>query len=493
MAVNNKFFFLPLFLLLLMVIAGCGGSSNLIAGPPQGQFTNASLNGTYTFTATGTNSGGFFTLAGSLQANGSGMITGGVEDINSPGTGVIRTNVAITGTYTVRADGRTMASLIPAASSGLNTINLDFVLLSSQSGLLVRFDNAATASGTIDLQNSGAFSNGALAGPFAFNLSGIDGSGFPLGTAGAVTTDASGSITAGVQDFNDNGGISTNLAINPAAGAMSNPSTGRGTITIATSFGTLDFAFYVISANQLKFISTDASPVLAGDAFRQQGPFSNASVSGPFVLTLAGSIGGGPFVAGAVITSDGAGNITSGTEDLNRNGAVNQNVSVTGTYSIAANGRGTLTTNSNIGTANFAAYPSTGGVQLLELDAVATGSATAQPAGPFSTGTINGTYGLNLSGVNLNAATQFDSIAQFTADGTGHLKGTLDLNNSGALSAGLALNGTYTLAANGRGTATLNAANNTLNLAFYAAGGSRIVFIEVDNVDPAVGAFTQQQ
>jgi hypothetical protein len=54
------------------------------------------------------------------------------------------------------------------------------------------------------------------------------------------------------------------------------------------------------------------------------------------------------------------------------------------------------------------------------------------------------------------------------------------------LSAGLALNGTYTLAANGRGTAILNAVNNTLNLAFYAAGGSRIVFIEVDNVDPAV-------
>src|SRR5258708_3878302 len=174
MSADKKFFLFPLFLFFLFVIAGCGGSSNLIAGPPQGQFTNASLSGAYAFTATGTNSGGFFTLAGSLQANGSGMITGGVEDINSPGTGVIRTNVAITGTYTVRADGRTMASLVPAAGSGLNTINLDFVLLSGQSGLLVRFDNAATASGTIDLQNSGAFSNSTLAGAFAFNLSGID-------------------------------------------------------------------------------------------------------------------------------------------------------------------------------------------------------------------------------------------------------------------------------------------------------------------------------
>jgi hypothetical protein len=307
-----------------------------------------------------------------------------------------------------------------------------------------------------------------------------------------MTTDASGNITTGVQDVNDGGGISTNLAISAAAGAVSNPSTGRGTVAITTSLGTLNFAFYVISANQLKIIETDISPVVSGDAFRQQGPFSNASAAGPFVLSLSGSIGGGPYVAGAVITSDGAGAITSGTEDLNRNGFVNQNVGVTGIYSIAANGRGTLTTNSGIGTASFAIYPSTGGVQFLELDAVANGIAFAQSAGPFSNGSLNAKYGFNLSGINLNFLTEFDAIAQFTADGSGHLTGTLDLNNSGTLSFGLSLTGTYNVAANGRGTATLTTANSTLNLVFYTAGGSRAVFIEVDNVDPALGTFVQQ-
>ena len=488
----KPFFRWVLFLTSVAVLAGCGGGNNQIAPPAQGNFTNASLSGSYAFAVTGTNSGGFFALAGSLQANGSGTITGGAEDINSPGTAVVRTNVGITGTYTVRADGRTTATLIPAAGSGLNNIVLDFVLLSSQSGLVVRFDNAATASGTIDLQNSGAFSNSALAGSLAFNLSGVDGSGLSLGTAGAITTDTSGNITSGVQDVNDNGTVSSNLVVTPAAGAMSNPSTGRGTVSISTGLGTLNFAFYVVDANHIKLISTDVSPVLSGDAFRQTGPFSNASASGPFVLTLSGSIAGGPFVAGAVITSDGAGNIT-GTEDANRNGTVNTNLALTGTYSIASNGRGTLTTNSSIGTANFAIYPSTGGLQVLELDSIATGVAVTQATGAISNATVNGRYGLNLSGVDLNNQTEFDAAAQFTADGNGRLTGTLDLNNSGTLSLGLALSGTYNMSANGRGTGTLNTANSTLNLVVYAAGGAKVVFIEVDNIDPAVGVFQQQQ
>src|SRR5260370_18288051 len=105
MFTNRKLFFFS-FLLLMDVMTGCGGSSSQLAGPPQGGFTNASLSGSYAFAVTGTNSGGFFTLAGSFQANGSGALTGGVEDINSPGTGVGPTNVVLTCSYTVPADGR---------------------------------------------------------------------------------------------------------------------------------------------------------------------------------------------------------------------------------------------------------------------------------------------------------------------------------------------------------------------------------------------------
>src|SRR5262249_4510543 len=152
-----------------------------------------------------TNGGGFFTMAGSFQANGSGNITGGTLDINSPGTVGVLTNLPLTGTYIVHADGRGAATLNP---SGSNSVNLDFVLLSSQHGALIRFDGNATASGSLDIRTASAFNLASLAGTFVFNISGADGGGQsppPHASAGVLTVDGSGNLTTGVQDTSDNG------------------------------------------------------------------------------------------------------------------------------------------------------------------------------------------------------------------------------------------------------------------------------------------------
>src|SRR5215472_15248522 len=107
---------LPLFFaaLCLTILAGCGGV-NQLAGPPQGNFSNSSMSGTYAFafSGTNTNTGGFFTMAGSFTANGSGSITSGVIDINSPSTVGVKSNLSLTGTYVVHADGRGTATLMP--------------------------------------------------------------------------------------------------------------------------------------------------------------------------------------------------------------------------------------------------------------------------------------------------------------------------------------------------------------------------------------------
>src|SRR5215467_152579 len=116
-------------------LAGCGGNGVSTTNPQNTGFTNSSLNGTYVFAVSGTNAGGFFTVAGTLQANGNGSITGGTEDINSPGTlASPLLNVGITGSYAVRADGRTVAQV---TTTGLNpnlTFTIDFVLLSNTTG-----------------------------------------------------------------------------------------------------------------------------------------------------------------------------------------------------------------------------------------------------------------------------------------------------------------------------------------------------------------------
>ena len=270
------------------------------------------------------------------------------------------------------------------------------------------------------------------------------------------------------------------------------PLPGRGILTLNTVLGTLTFAFYVVDSNRLKLIEIDNVPVLAGDAFRQQFPQSTGSVSGPLAFTLGGAASSGiPFVVGGVLSTDGSGHVTSGTQDINNNGGITQNVAITGTYSVGADGRGFLTLNGSSGTTNFIIYPTTSGVQLVQVDVGESSIGTAfSQSGPFSTSTVSGTYGLNLTGVLGN--NEIDSTAQFSADGSGHLNGAMDVNNGGALLPNLSLSGNSSISANGRGTGQLNSSFGPQNVIFYAINSSRVLFIEVDSDIVAVGELEHQ-
>jgi hypothetical protein len=502
-------FFSSFSFLAILTISGCGGGVQTAPPNPSG-FTNASLTGTYVFSISGNNGGGFFAITGSLTANGSGAITGGMEDINSPGTGLVAQNVAITGSYNVRTDGRGVATITSASPAV--TFGLDFVILNSQKVLVIRFDQNGTASGTLDLQNASAANLTALAGSFAFNVAGVDSNNPSTqgseSSAGLVTFDSGGNISSGLLDDNDagtvNGGAggATPATITATSTAISSPVNGRGTATITTSGSlavTRHFAYYVIDANHLKLIESDTFPILAGDAFRQ----SSAAVSGSFAFTLAGATASGHqiFVGGGILNTDGAGNIlNTSVEDLDNGGAVTASggASVTGTYAVSG-GRGTMQLVGPI-TLNLVFYPSSGGLQLLDVDAgaiEASGAAVAQSGAPFSNGSLNSGFGLNFSGVvapGTISETEIDAISQFNATGSGTLSGALDFNNFGALNSSLALNGSYSVASNGRGTASLKTSQGTINLIFYMASNSQIVFVELDEGigQISVGTFAAQ-
>jgi len=466
-------------LFFVMVFSGCGGSGGGTSGPINGPFSNSSLSGSYAFSFTGVNQFGLLAVAGSFQANGSGSITGGTVDVNS-GNGIFL-NQSVTGSYNVHNNGQGTATII--ASAG--TFNINFVLVSTGHALIIRFDNNSTASGSIDLQNSSAFSLSALAGTLVFNVSGADSAGHGEGAAGIFTVDGSGDITSGVQDTNDDGAVTTNVALTPAVVAMSNPTGGRGTLAI-TAGTTHNFVFYVVDSNHLKLLETDLSPTLSGDAFRQ----TSTTISGSFAFTVGGVSTGGPFAAGGVINTDGAGNVlNTSVEDSNNGGTISQNVTLTGTYSVAANGRGTMTLNA--GSINYAIYPSTGGVQALEIDTTTVASGAAlQQSGTFSNSSIQGNYGLNLTGVT--TTTEVDSDAQFSADGAGNVTGAADFNNGGVLTPNLALTANYSIAASGRGTGTLHSSFGTQNVIFYVVNNSRVLFIEVDSALVATGTMQHQ-
>jgi len=469
---------------LIPLLAGCGGSTK--NPTPQGGFTNASLNGTYAMSFSGAEGTAFFAVAGSISADGNGHITSGQLDVNEAASPI---NTTVTGTYNVRADGRGVAGLVTSAGN----FSLVFVMVGNNRALVTRFEQSATGSGSLELVDPTAFSTTALAGTFVFNLNGIDINLNPFATVGAITTNSSGTVTSGVQDESDNGSIFTNETI--AGGSLQVGGNGRGTASLNTAAGTLNFAFYVVDANHIKLVETDTVPVLAGEAFRQSGTISNASLNGPVAFTVAGSdVTAGPFAAGAVFNADGAGNIASGTEDLNDAGSVSPNAPVSGTYAMDASGRGTLSlSNVDIGTLTFAIYPTTNGVQMLDTNGtlVVTGAAFPQ-TGALSNGTVQGAYGMNYTGATANG--ELDVVASLNANGAGHMTAIQDISNPGAgpPSSGTALTGDYTLDATGRGPLTLQSFLGQQNMAIYVLNGNRALFVELDPDIVAAGAMEHQ-
>ena len=366
---------------------------------------------------------------------------------------------------------------------------------------MTEFDQSATSSGTIDLQDPTAFSPAAITGNYVFNLAGVDPNGAPLAIGGVYTS--TGNALSGVLDANDNlsGNSFANLVLSGTSSAIDG--TGRGTLTLTTSaIGTLNYAFYVVNKNALKFIELDAALLTSGETFSlAPGTISNATLNGSFPFTLAGASTVGAFTVGGIFTADGNGNITGGTEDFNNNGSFNAGSSspsqIAGvTYSMASNGRGTAKIQTSKLTLNLAIYPASNGtIQMIELDtnALSSGAALTQATGTtFSNSTFSGAYAINYAGATLNG--EQDATGQMKSNGSGTVSGLLDLNNTGVLQGAVPLSGTNaTVASNGRGTATVQIGSvGTVNFVFYFASGTNAVFINSDKAPILVGAIQKQ-
>ena len=507
----RRFLVAPAILFAFAALTGCGGNGSGITNPvapPSGSFSNSNLKGTYVFSVSGTdfiNSGAPYALVGAFAANGSGGITGGTFDMNDAQFGANNVspvaNASITGgSYTVGVDGRgrvTLNASTPFGNSGSSSggIVLDFVLEDSSHGLVTQFDGNATGSGTLDLQTSGVSPTGS----YAFSLSGATiSNGSPFVTVGNFAVGSGGAIT-GLEDFNDGGvaAFSEALSGTLAVGPSSTPAT-----TLVTGpFGTLTFDVYAIDATHLKMIEMDQVAILSGDAFTQTSPGIPAQT---MAFTLAGGLTA-PVAIGGFMVSDGNGNITNASsEDVNNGGTVAPTLNFSAQYTQSGTGRFLLNNFSGFfGGTSYAAYPSSGGMLLLEIDDIGlmAGAAFTQTA-PTSFSTSSG-YALNLSGINQSATAEVDDIAAFSTSATGTtVTGVIDENSpaTGPTYA-LALAGTYTLPSNGRGAISATAGNNsnsTINggvgLTFYTVDGTAFPFIQTDNTSGqvATGVFVVQ-
>ena len=129
-----------------------------------------------------------------------------------------------------------------------------------------------------------------------------------------------------------------------------------------------------------------------------QGAFTNANLSGPFAFSYTGSDAGGFLAVAGSFVADGAGHITSGTQDINSGAGISTNVASSGTYLVRSDGRGTIMLNSPAGnsTLDFVIV-AVGHALVTRFDTRATGSGTIdqQTTSAFSNAAMAGSFALH--------------------------------------------------------------------------------------------------
>lgn len=509
MSLRNRIFLL-FSLSALAILAACGGGNStppvIPTPPPTGGFSNTNLSGTYTFSISGANGNGLFAMAGSFVACGcsQGNITSGTISLVDPTGPQSGLALQASSNYGISADGRGTAALIFNTSTISNyEIDIDFVLTSSAHGLVVRYDQNGTGSGSIDLQDPAVAQSQLATNFYAFSLSGGDFNNVSLASIGEFALDSTGTITSntGYADFNEGAVLSSQTGLSGSLVLGTGTAPGLATLSAPTFSGTaLQFDVYAVDSTHLKLIEIDNQFIQVGDALIAP---TNTFPSGNLVFNMAGPDATGNLMAlGGFMASDGATTITSGVEDVNDNGVVDGGTSpaaastFTGTIleSPTGSGRWVVTLTGFVGGNSFIAYPYQGGLVLLESDAggVTGGSALEQQTGV--TDLASQGYGLNVSGADLNVvpATEADMIVEFKAN-SGNMTGTVDLNDGGSL-ATQALTGTYSAATlagfPGAGTATLTAGFG--GMFYYVVDNSNALFISIDPTFPALGSMSVQ-
>jgi hypothetical protein len=438
----------------------------------------AKLTGPYAFLFNGGDSGGAVVIAGSFTADGSGNITGGLEDISR--VSGVSTSVSFTGTYTVGADNRgsmTLTSTTPAVTS-----TFGFALGGFATGVATkgRFQGTfATAGadgvGQLEKQDPAGFSAAAVSGPYVLGFEGVNDTGGRFVVAGRFDANGVAALTNGQVDANSAGTL-----INKASmtGAYTAAASGRGTAALAITgvINPVNVSFYVVSRKKLFAMQTGprsatVKGVLSGTIKEQSGgPFVVSSLSGNAVVALQGVSGTGTSVLVGQATANGAGSL-SGVTDQNDAGVIVLNRTLFGTYTVDADGLGrgtlTLTGDPKVKTIYF---EKPNKVFIMDTNIGAQfGVAEAQAAGPFANASVSGNY---FFGGAVNSPS--GGCGVLTANGAGSTSGFVCVNDFFSFS------GTHSVAANGRATQTIdeNGFDSSPSI-FYLISPSDLVAIDV--------------
>jgi len=464
---------------------------------------NAAMNGNYAFTFNGMSGNGnfasVFAAVGRFTADGAGNLTNGELDTNAVGGGGAAQ--AFTGTYSIGADNRGAMTL----NFGGSSAKLAFAMLANGNAQFIEFDASGGAgtigSGTMEKADTTAYSTSRITGDYAFGAAGFDTANNRAAIEGRFSSNGTGTLTNAAGDVNGYG-TDYPMTFTAANYTVSNTATGRGTMQLAFTFGgtpdTMNFVFYVVNSGKLFVMESDAvttaTPLLTGAVVQQQVPaggFTNASLNGNLVISLTGhsgcgTVSGVPKAVVGLLTTNGSGALSL-TYDENFCSAPNSVTGAAGTYSVAGNGRASIT----IGGYALVAYMVKSNQMFLSVsDSNALfGVGEPQTAVSFTNASVKGAYaGYATNPVGYGVKVFSGEFSANGASPTGTMTGTEDIGAPSGPNSGVAFNATYSISpspTNGRGMMTVTSGTGG-NVVVYMISPSKFVAISQNDPNPAV-------
>ncbi|MGB8802378.1 MAG: Ig domain-containing protein [Candidatus Acidiferrales bacterium] len=307
-----------------------------------------------------------------------------------------------------------------------------------------------------------------LTGPYAFNFSGNNASGF-VAAAGTFTTDGNGNITTGEADITN---LQNNTLYKSITGTYTAGQDGRGTITFTSVTGAPTFAFAIDTggSGHGRLIEFDAAPIVTRGSGRLEAQsvttcvvtgtgtntyagtfaFGGSGYASNFAAGGAGPIGfAGTFTAIPPISPATQGSLGNGEMDSNAPNNVlfgNGGNSISGVYQSGPDATHCTLGLSAAGLSNpnYDVYPiSFSDAFMIETDTVngntpniTTAEMKQQFGQPFNTGSMSGAMAGGVSGSVLSGSyVPYVSVMQMvSSSGSGSFQILLTDNEGGIVS-----------------------------------------------------------
>ena len=302
---------------------------------------------------------------------------------------------------------------------------------------------------------------------------------------GTLTVNQSVNLTATVANDSKNAGVDWTCSPGGQCGSFNPMHTADGGTTVFTA-PSAPGPITITATSTANTSATDTASVsiVVG---------SNALLNGPYVFLVRGIDTSGGYFASGTILADGQGKITAGERDYADASIVTGPDSVTGSYTIGPDGRGSITLNvanssgANNGVETFSvALTSSKHALIIQFDGTATSSGTLdfQRAGSTDASAVSGPYAFATNGFDIGNETPLALGGVVALDSaSGAVTGGKIYVNDGGNYSEFDLTGTMTAPDSfGRGTIALAAG---MDFVYYAVRPEVLRLIEPDEPNTA--------